>query len=383
MEIGSKNMGDKGKNIVNVNSDQNKEHESVQDGGPRGASIEVTSAPVLFLQERSLFGFPKANSNDFLKHEEMYMAVGAVINPSHITGLQRVNGLWRIYVENLTDKAALMVKGVTLRGRSIPVLQTNPFVMDYENVTRIRIQNIPLSADDNIIKHQLVLKGLDVRSCIREKLRIGGRLTNCSTGDRLVNVKSSTLKEPLDRFMQFGIFKAKVIHKGQVNPSLKCSNCLEIGHAASNCKNPVKCLECKQSGHKKGECNLSELDSDPDSDPDSADELSGNEQESEQHFPPQLESNTPKRTSKQAQSASPEAPNSLNKNKRKKKKAKPKDKSRENSSTEKRIQIQKNIDAYFKDHSIETPNKNKQSSITRSPVSPLDDPRANTKKACT
>jgi hypothetical protein len=59
---------------------------SEQNGGKK--SCEITSVPLVFLHERHVFGFQKP-SNAFLKHEEMYIAIGEVIAPSHITGLQK------------------------------------------------------------------------------------------------------------------------------------------------------------------------------------------------------------------------------------------------------------------------------------------------------
>ena len=79
--------------------------------------------PLVFLRESSLFGDRKMR---WLSHTELYMALSDRINSSHIKGLQRVRGLWRIYVDNLDNKVILMAEGVHLRGRNTPVLNTNP-----------------------------------------------------------------------------------------------------------------------------------------------------------------------------------------------------------------------------------------------------------------
>lgn len=70
------------------------------------------------------------------------------INATHIEGLQGVPGMWRIYLDNIEDEVALMSEGVTLRGKTIPVLNTNPDRLDSERSTRVRIKNVPLSVDD-------------------------------------------------------------------------------------------------------------------------------------------------------------------------------------------------------------------------------------------
>jgi hypothetical protein len=40
--------------------------------------------------------------NEFLVPTEVYRAVGQHINVSNMIGLQRVRGLWRIYLDNAT-----------------------------------------------------------------------------------------------------------------------------------------------------------------------------------------------------------------------------------------------------------------------------------------
>ena len=124
-----------------------------------------------------------------------------------------------------------------IKGKTVPVLRTNPNRADSEITTRVRVKNVPLSAEDNQITRVFTLKGIDVISVYREKLRINGKLTNCATGDRIFIIKTLTLKEPLPRFMEFGRFKGRVIHPGQANGDgstanrpVKCSKCLEDGH---------------------------------------------------------------------------------------------------------------------------------------------------------
>jgi hypothetical protein len=285
-----------------------------------------------------------------------------------------------------------MVSGVTIRGKSIPIKQVNPFFLDSERVTRIRIQNIPLSADDNIIKHVLILRGLEIRSFIHEKLRINGKLTNCSTGDRLVTVKSSSLKEPLHRFMEFGVFKAKVIHRGQVNPALKCKKCLSIGHVIADCKNEWKCIECGADGHKKGECDVgTEKESESSSESDAASEsdeasrhaeasnLRAEQDDTNVISPPDPDHSTSTLNTQHGKSTTP-LPQTNEQSKRRRKKAKSKSNNETLPATS-RTEISK----YFRQNpTSETPGriKSRTNSVTRSPRSPLDDPNS-TKKTCT
>ena len=130
----------------------------------------------------ALFGDRLPSKQEWLSHVELFTAISKRIDSSHITGLQRVSGLWRIYIDNLQDKVSLMEQGVPLRGKIIiPVLNTNPVRLDGENSLRIRIKNIPLSADDGVISRVLILRGIEVIAINRDKLCVNGKLTNCET----------------------------------------------------------------------------------------------------------------------------------------------------------------------------------------------------------
>lgn len=344
-----------------------------QDGG------RVSSVPLVFLQESAIFGTTKPSYKDYLRHDELYKAIGNVINPTHITGLQRVNGMWRVYIDNLEDKATLMANGIFIRNKQISFLQTNPLRLDYENTVRIRIQNIPLSADDGTITRSLILRGIEVISSYREKLRIDNKLTNCETGDRIIIVRASSMKEPLPRFVQFGQFKAKVIHKGQVNTALKCTKCLDQGHTIHNCTNDWKCSQCMNFGHKKGECNINDAptpDAISDNSDSSDDESTLEEDESTSNTNDGTGDQTTKDVPKPPEKPEPrikETPTSKQK-KNKNKNNKPKD-------VKGQPQIQKFMCTH--ENSTETPNKQKQKrgpNLERSPPTPPEQLHEESKK---
>ena len=225
--------------------------------GVVSGQVDYSNIPLIFLKETSLFGDRKPTKPEWVTHSELYMALSDRIKSSHITGLQRVGGLWRIYVDNLQDKVKLMAEGVNLRVKTLTVLNTNPQRLDGEDTLRIRVKNIPSSADDGMITRGLTLRGADVINVIREKLRINGKLTNCETGDRLITVKASSLKEPLPSFVVFDLFKACVFHAGQktgTQPDKTCSKCLKTGHKFFECENDWVCRKCELPGHRQVDC---------------------------------------------------------------------------------------------------------------------------------
>ncbi|CAC5392989.1 unnamed protein product [Mytilus coruscus] len=149
-----------------------------------------SAAKPVFILETDLFGTIKPNPVDFLNHAEL--------NPKFV-------------------------------------------VKEYINYLRIRIKNVPLSADDNQIGRYLETE----HNFNRERLRINGFLTNCQTGDRLFMV-SPVPGIQLPRFISIGKYKALLIHKDQivVNPYAKYNKCLQTGHKQETCDNDWVCNSC-------------------------------------------------------------------------------------------------------------------------------------------
>lgn len=238
--------GDSGTNNPNHSDNQSRSSESVKP---------------IFLKDEDLFGSVKPEKSQWLTNVEIYKAIGMKVHPECIKGIQRVREMWRIYMDNEEDRLTLVTQGLSLRGRQITLHTQNPrnpqrFRPD---TVRIRVKNIPLSADDGQIHRALTLEGCDIEGVFRERLRVDNKLTNCETGDRLVI--SKTLSQPLPRNMQIGKYWARIFHPGQINEengniniSKVCHKCLQAGHFFYQCTNDWVCKTCKQSGHKMIDC---------------------------------------------------------------------------------------------------------------------------------
>ncbi|CAG2219820.1 CNBP [Mytilus edulis] len=227
----------------------------------QNSDFGFSAAKPVFILETDLFGTIKPKPVDFLNHAELRKKKKTVIyaeEESHLKGLQRVNGMWRIYLDSESDREHLIANGLTIRKKHIHVHDRNPkfVVKEHINYLRIRIKNVPLSADDNQIGRYLETKhNLIIHNFNRERLRINGFLTNCQTGDRLFMV-SPVPGIQLPRFISIGKYKALLIHKDQivVNPYAKCNKCLQTGHKQETCDNDWVCNSCGKSGHKAKEC---------------------------------------------------------------------------------------------------------------------------------
>ena len=89
----------------------------------------------------------------FLVPTEVYRAVGQHFNVSNMIGLQRVCGLWRICLDNQEDRELLLSSTLVLRNKSVNFYTRNPRYAFKEktDTTKVRVKDIPLSADDGQI----------------------------------------------------------------------------------------------------------------------------------------------------------------------------------------------------------------------------------------
>ena len=94
-----------------------------------GQNDQASNAVIqlVFIKETALFGDIQTWMD---KPYRACTAISKRIDSSHITGLQRVRGLWNIYIDNLQDNVSLMGQGVPFRGKIIPVVNTNPQSLD-------------------------------------------------------------------------------------------------------------------------------------------------------------------------------------------------------------------------------------------------------------
>lgn len=211
----------------------------------------------VFLSEEDVFGETKT----YLIHKEVYIAIGNQIPSKHLIGLQRIGRLWRIYLDDENAKKDLLSKGVTIRNKSVNLYTRNPKVVVNEkpDSIRVRVKNIPLSADDQQILRALETSASQCKilNYFRERLRVDQLLTNCKTGDRIFICEP--FHTPLPKTMIIGKYRANVFHFGQPkqgSSDSKCGKCMQIGHTFAQCHNDWKCRSCGESGHKSDICTM-------------------------------------------------------------------------------------------------------------------------------
>ncbi|VDH99420.1 Hypothetical predicted protein [Mytilus galloprovincialis] len=249
-------------------ADQKTQEETYSSAVKKNFVIEsvLSSVKPVFILENDIFGSTKPNKEQFITHIELYKTIDANICPgSHLKALQRVRGLWRIYFDDDTDREYMISKGMWVRDKIIPVYTRNPRIMVNENPIhlKVRVKNVPCSAEDGQIERALEYYGCTVHKSYRERLRVDGELTNCQTGDRIVIC--DPVSEPLPRSMLIGKYVATVLHANQNSSEghkIVCRKCLQTGHKVMQCPNDWICLHCKKPGHRQADCPEDEEESD-------------------------------------------------------------------------------------------------------------------------
>ncbi|CAG2249351.1 unnamed protein product [Mytilus edulis] len=218
---------------------------------------ELRSVKPVFILETDLFGNTELQQKDFLQHEEVYKSIGSEVPRFQMKGLQRVKGMWRIYLAQELARDHLLTRGVSIRNKLLTVYDKNPRIPVAEQrpeYLRIRVSNIPLSAEDGMIFSFFQSNGVVVTSYFRERVRINGEMTDCQSGDRIFFVEP--LEGTLPRFTRISKYNAKIYYKGQIyiNAHITCQKCLKKGHKQDKCQNDWVCNECGKEGHKAKEC---------------------------------------------------------------------------------------------------------------------------------
>ena len=96
-----------------------------------------------------------------LTNQELYKCLLGSVQGREIKGVQKIGGLWRLYIESQSTRIKLITNGLTLRSANVAVYDTNPFLSaGQENSLRLLIKDIPLSVHDS-----LLIDGLDKMNC--------------------------------------------------------------------------------------------------------------------------------------------------------------------------------------------------------------------------
>ena len=175
------------------------------------------SLPPLFLKSSTLAAPP----NSLINGLDVCYALERASGKGTVDGVQRIGGLFRIYLKTEKAREDLLISGFNFNGCNVSLLGFNPFsaAADQDTpTTKIIIGGIPLSVAESEIEKALIEKSVKLKSNIKlEHYRDHeGKLTSFKTGRRFVYSELPTLN--LDPFLKIGLWKASIFYREQIRP---------------------------------------------------------------------------------------------------------------------------------------------------------------------
>ena len=147
--------------------------------------MELPTVEPVFVKAKDIINFIQ------IKEIDMYESVTETIKPECVFGVQRTGMLWRIYVNILESRLALISQRITLTGQSVECYSKNPFRIGLkpdeseEDIVRVVIKGIPLSTGNYSIteffmKNKVTLRKPIENARLRDKNNV---LLNVYSGD--------------------------------------------------------------------------------------------------------------------------------------------------------------------------------------------------------
>ena len=210
----------------------------------------------LFLKDSEL---KLANDGQRVKNYDILDYIEESVGKGKTHGIQRIGGVWRIYMKKEEDKIELRTKGITVGNRLIRFFSENPFATHSETPDdkriKVKIHGYPMSADNAPIttfceRHKVKPVGPVKEGLIRSR---GGFLTDVHDGSKFLYVDAKSIENnPLPRNAYISRFRCLIYHEGQKENTKLCTNCYETTHWTRQCTNDRVCKVCRKSGHIEG-----------------------------------------------------------------------------------------------------------------------------------
>ena len=176
--------------------------------------------------------------------------------------IQRDRDLWRVYVGSHDSRRKLLTQGFDLRNCNIRAFETNPYSAGTkhpsESVSKVTVKGVPLSVDDSEILKMLEQFNITKTSDLKyEKIRhpVTRKMTGVLNGNRFIYIKQLPEGMFLPRTSHCAGLRCQIYHYGQpkIRRSPLCTNCWEVSHYRSQCKNNSRCKVCKCEGRNPGD----------------------------------------------------------------------------------------------------------------------------------
>ena len=203
----------------------------------KGSGLNTGVEPVFILDK----DIPNQGGTVKTRPYELCIAASNVIGRPHVLGAQNIRGLWRIYCDSRDKRLELIVKGLSMRGKTLPLFEKNPRTTNTsdpnQKVEKITVRELPVSVSDEEVKSFLESKGVHLTSDIRvaKERDDDGELTSFFNGDRYVYAMSPV--QPVLPFIaRIAEQRCRIFHASQQNT---CTVCGTLGHRAKGTDCPA------------------------------------------------------------------------------------------------------------------------------------------------
>lgn len=199
--------------------------------------------------------------NDKSIHEDIYKELMKVVEEDLIKGIQLYPSGWprklQISVADIELKNKIIVEGLDLFGVHVD------FSDEDSVVTKVVLKDAPMEWENALIADNMSRYGEVIR-VEKEMLKVDGRITNCTTGDRHIFMSTLNVVIPNKLEVKVGAktFSLSVWYRGQTTKSntsqqkpKACFLCGSDSHDSKNCTHSGRvCFTCHKSDHTHTNC---------------------------------------------------------------------------------------------------------------------------------
>ena len=194
----------------------------------KGSGLNTGVEPV-FILDRDIPG----QSQLKLRPYDICMEASKVIGKESVLGAQNVRGTWRLFCKSREKRLELLVKGISLRGKSVSLFEKNPRSTQddpSQMVEKITIKDLAITVSNDEVKEYLSAKGVSLTTDVRygKERDPEGDITPFLNGDRFAYAKAP-IQPVLDRFGSIAGTPCRIFHASQQNT---CKICNTVGHKA-------------------------------------------------------------------------------------------------------------------------------------------------------
>ena len=170
------------------------------------------------------------------------MAVTHVVGQEGLEGVQKLGGIWKIYLKAVKHRCDLLSrKTLWIQSKMVALFDQNPYQNNLQSKDKLTIKGLPLHMKNDELKTMLESKGVVLCSPIKFSLIRDetGQFTNYKNGDRFLYCEP--LPQLIPRQQRVGDHNCYVYQHGK--NTMQCKSCSQMGHKAGDAACPGRAKE--------------------------------------------------------------------------------------------------------------------------------------------